>query len=53
MVAALAGACDGDLPVGPLLDAIAELLGRDPVATRAAYLPVVRELVDEGFLVTP
>lgn len=48
--AALAGACDGDLGVGALLDAISELLDRDPAATRAAYLPVVRELVDEGFL---
>lgn len=51
VVAALAGASDGDLPVGPLLDAIAELLDRDPAETRARYLPVVRELVDEGFLV--
>ena len=51
VVAALAGACDGELPVGQLLDAIAELLDRDPAATRATYLPVVRELVDDGFLV--
>jgi hypothetical protein len=51
VVAALVGACDGDLPVGQLLDAIAELLGRDPAETTATYLPVVRELVDEGFLV--
>jgi hypothetical protein len=51
VVAALAGASDGDLPVGPLLDAIAQLLDRDPAETRATYLPVVRELVDEGFLV--
>jgi hypothetical protein len=51
VVAALAGASDGELPVGPLLDAIAQLLDRDPAETRATYLPVVRELVDEGFLV--
>jgi hypothetical protein len=51
VVAALAGASDGELAVGPLLDAIAQLLDRDPAETRAAYLPVVRELVDEGFLV--
>jgi hypothetical protein len=50
VVAALVGACDGDLPVGPLLDAVAQLLGRDPAETRAAYLPEVQELVDEGFL---
>ena len=52
VVAALVGACDGELPVGPLLDAVAQLLERDPAETRATYLPVVRELVDEGFLVS-
>jgi hypothetical protein len=51
VVAALVGACDGELPVGQLLDAIAQLLDRDPGETRVAYLPIVRELVDEGFLV--
>jgi len=51
VVAALVGACDGDLAIGPLLDAVAQLLERDPAETRATYLPVVRELVDEGFLV--
>ena len=49
--AALVGACDGELAIGPLLDAVAQLLDRDPAETRATYLPVVRELVDEGFLV--
>ncbi|HEY3016576.1 MAG TPA: methyltransferase [Nocardioides sp.] len=51
--AALVGACDGELTTGQLLDAIAQLLEVDPVETRKAYLPVVRELVAEGFLVTP
>ena len=53
--AALVGACDGDLSVGAILDAVAELLGADAAATRATYLPVVAELVAEGFLapVTP
>ncbi len=51
VVAALAGASDGEATVGQLLDAIAQLLDRDPGETRAAYLPEVRELVDEGFLV--
>ena len=46
----LVGACDGELPVGAILDAVAQLLDRDPAETRATYLPVVRELVDEGFL---
>jgi hypothetical protein len=52
VVAALAGACDGELAVGPLLDAIAQLRARDPPETRATYLPGLRELVDEGFLVS-
>jgi protein-L-isoaspartate O-methyltransferase len=52
VVAALAGACDGELTIGQILDAVAQLLGLDPAETRATYLPVVRELVDEGFLVT-
>lgn len=51
--AALVGACDGELGVGQILDAVARLLGRDAAETRATYLPVVRELVDEGFLVRP
>ncbi|WP_395693573.1 methyltransferase [Nocardioides sp.] len=48
--AALVGACDGELSVGRILDAVAQLLGADPGATRAAYLPAVTELVAEGFL---
>jgi methylase of polypeptide subunit release factors len=48
--AALAGASDGDLTVGQILDALATLLGRDRGHLAAAYLPAVRSLVDEGFL---
>ncbi len=48
--AALVGACDGDLTVGQILDAIAQLLDRDPAELRSTYLPIVRELVEEGFL---
>ncbi|GGO72765.1 DUF7059 domain-containing protein [Nocardioides deserti] len=48
--AALVGACDGELTVGQILDAVAQLLDRDPGETRATYLPVVGELVEEGFL---
>jgi hypothetical protein len=48
--AALVGACDGELSVGQILDAVAQLLDRDPATTRETYLPVVRELVLEGFL---
>ena len=46
--AALAGACDGDLTVGQILDALAQLLERDRGELRTAYLPVVRELVARG-----
>jgi hypothetical protein len=48
--AALVGACDGELSVGRILDALAQLLDLDPVRTRDTYLPAVRELVAEGFL---
>ncbi len=48
--AALVGACDGDLTVGQILDALATILDRDAVELHAAYLPVVADLVREGFL---
>lgn len=48
--AALVGACDGELSLGQILDAIAELLDLDPARTRETYLPVARQLVEEGFL---
>ena len=51
--AALVGACDGELTVGQILDAVAQLLDRDPAETRATYLPAARELVAEGFLTSP
>ena len=49
-LAALVGACDGDLSVGPLIGAIAELLDVDADALRADLLPRVRELIVTGFL---
>jgi hypothetical protein len=48
--AALVGACDGELAVGQILDALAQLLDADPAETRAQYAGAVRELVAEGFL---
>lgn len=48
--AALVGACDGDLSVGQILDAVSQLLDLDAQETRETYLPVARELVAEGFL---
>ena len=48
--AALVGASDGDLTLGQILGALATLLQRDEGELREAYVPVVRELVSEGFL---
>ncbi len=51
--AGLVGACDGDLAVGQILDALGTLLGTDPAEIRDSYLPTVREMVSDGFLETP
>lgn len=50
VLAALVGACDGDLRVGQVLDAPPSLLDRDPAELRSTYLPVVGEWVVEGSL---
>ncbi|KQZ75895.1 methyltransferase [Nocardioides sp. Root151] len=50
LVAALVGACDGELTVGQIIDALSVLLEVDAEEARAAHLPTVRELVAEGFL---
>jgi hypothetical protein len=50
VTAAVVGACDGDLPLGPLVDAVGQLLERDPGSLREVYLPEIAELVAEGFL---
>ncbi|MFI6509712.1 methyltransferase [Streptosporangium sp. NPDC050855] len=47
--AALAGVCDGDYPLGPLLAAIAELTGEDPSDLRAKAPAALRPLIAEGF----
>lgn len=49
-LAALVGVCDGDLSVGVLVAAIAELLEVDAAALRADLIPRVRELAFTGFL---
>jgi hypothetical protein len=51
--AALIGACDGELPVGAIIDAIAQLLDADEALLRAELLPRVRALLDDGFLTPP
>lgn len=48
--AGLVGACDGELAVGQVLAALATLLDRDPAELNEQYLPVVRDLLVEGFL---
>ena len=48
--AGLVGACDGDLTVGQILDALASLLGEDAATLRRERVAGVRELVAEGFL---
>ncbi|QBX55085.1 methyltransferase domain-containing protein [Nocardioides seonyuensis] len=48
--AGFVGASDGDLSTGQLLGALAGLLERDEADLRGTYLPVVRELVGDGFL---
>ncbi|HYG94321.1 MAG TPA: class I SAM-dependent methyltransferase [Nocardioides sp.] len=50
VTAAAVGACDGDLEVGQILDAVADLLGLDPAAVRQQHLPLITDLVREGYL---
>ena len=51
--AALVGACDGELSVVQILDALGQILERDAAELRSAYLPVVRDLLTEGYLQLP
>jgi methylase of polypeptide subunit release factors len=48
--AGFAGACDGSLSAGQILDAIAQLLGEDPVLLRDRTPGALRLLIEEGFL---
>ena len=49
-LAALVGACDGDLSVRAIIAAIAQLLDVDTAGLTADLLPSIRELVTTGFL---
>src|SRR6185437_15216150 len=49
-LAAFVGACDGDLPVGVIVGALADLLDVDAIALAEDLLPRVRELVFVGVL---
>ncbi|MBB1243024.1 methyltransferase [Streptomyces durbertensis] len=48
--AGFAGVCDGTLPAGRILDAIAQLVGEDPVQLRDRTPRAIRLLVEQGFL---
>ncbi len=48
--AGFAGVCDGTLPAGRILDAIAQLVGEDPVLLRDRTPEAIRMLVEQGFL---
>lgn len=49
--AGLVGACDGSLPLGRLIGALATVLEVDEGALREELLPRVRELIAEGYLI--
>nr|WP_246470314.1 methyltransferase [Streptomyces olivoverticillatus] len=49
--AGFAGVCDGTLSAGRILDAIAQLIGEDPVVLRDRTPESIRMLVEQGFLV--
>lgn len=48
--AGFAGVCDGSLTAGVILDAIAQLVGEDPVVLRDRTPAQIRLLVEQGFL---
>ncbi len=48
--AGFAGVCDGTLSAGRILDAIAQLVGEDPVSLRDRTPAQLRLLVEQGFL---
>ncbi|MFG2195825.1 methyltransferase [Streptomyces sp. NPDC048639] len=48
--AGFAGVCDGTMTAGRILDAIAQLVGEDPVLLRDRTPESIRLLVEQGFL---
>lgn len=48
--AAVVGACDGSLPVGVLIGAVADLVDEDAAVLGGKVLPVLQELAFTGFL---
>jgi hypothetical protein len=49
-LAGILGACDGELPLGTLVDTVAQLLEADPQSLRDEVVPRVRRLVVDGLL---
>ena len=49
-LAAIVGACDGDLPLGVLVGAVAGLLDVDAETLTGEVLPALRRLVADGYL---
>lgn len=49
-LAALVGACDGELTVGAICSALAQLLSVDEQALEGELLPLVRSLIDDAIL---
>jgi hypothetical protein len=52
-LAAVLGACDGELALGELLNAVATVMAADPRTLTDALLPQLRELILTGFLDGP
>lgn len=48
--AGFVGACDGELGVGQILDALADLLDQDAAELRSGYADSVRDLLETGYL---
>ncbi|HAM43978.1 MAG TPA: transferase [Propionibacteriaceae bacterium] len=49
-VAAVFGACDGELPLSVLIDAVGSLLGVEEIPLRAQTLTLLRRLISDGYL---
>lgn len=48
--AGFVGACDGQLPAGVIIDALATVLDADSGTIREGLLPTIRDLVRDGYL---
>src|SRR5699024_3202475 len=48
--AGFVGACDGELSIGRIIDALGELMDTPASELSASIVPTVRNLVDDGFL---